>query len=110
MAVTQPFQVWLEAEHWAPGQWVPRNTNSDVAVTFADGTRWTATFFSYENVATLRLKNQETGECLAGRYLWCTNMILVDEVTRARVEQVVADLVTSGEFESAFDGPHSPAV
>lgn len=39
-----------------------------------------------------------------------TNMILVEEVTRARIEEVVADLMATREFESAFDGPHEPAV
>ena len=106
----QEYSVWIEAETWSPGQWVPRNANSDVVVTRPDGSVWTATFFSYENIAALRLKNQETGECLNGRYMWATNMILVDEITRARVEEVVADLVATGEFERAFDGPHEPAV
>jgi len=106
----QEYSVWIEAETWSPGQWVPRNANSDVVVTRPDGSVWTATFFSYENIAALRLKNQETGECLNGRYMWATNMILVDEITRARVEEVVADLVATGEFERAFDGPHESAV
>ena len=97
-----PYSIWLEAEHWSPGQWVPRNANSDVLVEFADGARWTATFFSYENVAALRRKYEETGECLSGRYQWATNMVLVDELTRSRVEQVVEDLLASGEFGSAF--------
>jgi hypothetical protein len=103
------YAIWVEAEVW-PDQWVPSNTNSDVVVTRDDGSIWTATFFSYENIAALRLKNQETGECLNGRYMWATNMILVDEVTRTRVEEVVADLVATHKFESAFDGPHEPAV
>ena len=106
----EDYSIWIEAEHWSPDQWVPRNTNSDVVVTRAGGSVWTATFFSYDNIAALRLKNQETGECLNGRYLWATNMVLVDEVTRPRVEEVVADLLANGEFESAFDGPHESAV
>ena len=75
IAMPQPYEVWIEAEHWAPGQGLPHDSNSDVLVTFADGTRWTATFFSYENIRALRINNQETGE-----------------------------------FESACDGPHAPAV
>ena len=98
----QGYEVWIEAEHWSAGQWLPRNANSDVVVTFADGRRWAATFFSYENINAMRLKNQETGECLGGRYFWATDLVLVDEVSRSRIEAVVADLLTSGEFQSAF--------
>ena len=98
----QAYEIWIEAEHWSPGQWVPRNANSDVVVTFADGSRWTATFVSYDNVSAMRLKNQETGECLAGRYFWAADMVLVDEVTRNRIEAVVQDLISAGEFEAAF--------
>ena len=104
------YEIWIEAEAWAPGDWVPTNTNSDVVVTRDDGSIWTATFFSYEHIAELRRGYQDTGECLHGRYFWATNMILVDAVTRERVEEVVADLMVTREFESAFDGPHEPAV
>ena len=96
------YEIWIEAEHWSPGQWVPRNANSDVIVTFPDGRRWTATFVSYENISTMRLKNQETGECLTGRYFWAADLVLVDEVTRSRIGDVINDLLARGEFAGAF--------
>ena len=108
--MNHPYDLWIEAEHWAPGEWIPENTNSDVRVTFPDGRIYTATFFTLSNVDALRARHRETGECLGGRYFWSTNMILVDEVSRTRIEQVVTDLMASREFESAFDGPHEPAV
>ncbi len=104
------YEIWIEAEHWSPGQWVPRNANSDVVVTFRDGRRWTATFFSYDNIETMRRKTQETGECLAGRYFWASNMVLVHELTRDTVEQVVQDLLSTKAFESVFDGPHAASA
>jgi hypothetical protein len=107
--VSEPFTIWIEAEHWGAGEWMPLDTNSDVTVTRADGSLWTATFFTFENVNSLRKKYQRSGECLSGRYVWSTNMIIVDRLTRESVESIVADLLSSGEFESAFDGPH-PAV
>jgi hypothetical protein len=99
----QPYLVWIEAEHWAPGQWVPQDTNSDVLVTLADGSQWAATFFSYQNIQTLRDGNRASGECLGGRYLWASDMILIEEVTRERVEEVVADLIASGDFQRVFE-------
>lgn len=106
------YAVSIEAERWAPGEWNPQDGNTDVWVRFDDGTEWVATFFTYQNILTLARKNQQTGECLHGRYFWAIDMVLVDEVSRARIEEVVAHLVESGELRDIFrkclpnkDGP-----
>lgn len=57
---------------------------------FEKGGEWVATFFSYKNVTTLAKKNEASGECLNGKYFWATDMILVDQLSRERVEEVVA--------------------
>lgn len=100
------YTVWIEAEQWGAGEWMPLDTNCDVIVTRADGSVWTATLFTFENLLSLRKRYQKSGECLAGQYQWAANMIIVERVTREAVESVVADLFANGEFESAFDGPH----
>lgn len=96
------YSIWIEAEQWAPGQWTPADDNSDVVVTFDDGERGVATFFTYRNIVSLSQKNSRTGENLGGRYLAATDMILVDEVTRPRIEEVVADLLADGGFHLFF--------
>lgn len=60
----QQYSIWIAAEGWAPSAWNPADDNSDVIVTFENGTRWYATFFTYQNILSLRDKNRETGECL----------------------------------------------
>src|SRR5918998_6898861 len=95
----QKYSIWIEAEEWAEGEWTPADANSDVIVTFENGERWVATFFSYQNVLSLREKNQETGECLGGKYFCATDMILVDEVSRGRIEEVVAEMLDQKEFD-----------
>jgi hypothetical protein len=99
---SQKYSVWIEAEEWAPGEWTPADDNSDVIVTFENGDRWVATFFSYQNILTLREKNRDTGECLGGGYLCATDMILVDEVSRERIEAVVSEMLTQNEFATYF--------
>ena len=99
---TPKFTAWIKAEHWAEGERQPVDDNSDVIVTLEDGSRWFATFFSYANIASLTQKNKQTGECLGGKYLWAAHMILVDEVTRAGIEEVVSNLLVEHSFESAF--------
>jgi len=94
--------IWIEAEHWASGEWNPRDENSAVRVELSDGTAWVATFFTYQNIESLRLKKAATGECLSGKYFWATDLVLIDELTRARVEEVVAHMLAEQEFSSAF--------
>ncbi len=86
----------------APGEWEPYDCNSDVKVSFEKGVEWIATFFTYKNISTLAKRNEITGECLNGKYFCATDMILVDELSRQRVEEVVSNLISEGEFESAF--------
>jgi len=98
----QKYSIWIEAEQWAPGEWTPSDDNTDVIVTFENGARWVATFFSYQNILSLASKNRGTGECLDGKYFVATDMILVDEVTRHRIEEVVADMIARNNFENYF--------
>ena len=98
----QNYYIWIEAEQWASGEWNPTDCNSDVMVSFEKGAEWVATFFTYKNISTLVEKNKSSGECLHGRYFWAGDMILVDEVSRERIEEVVRHLVEAGEFEGAF--------
>jgi hypothetical protein len=97
------YSIWIEAEAWAEGEWNIHDGNTDVFVTFDDGARWVASFFTYRNILSLAEKNKQTGECLSGKYLWATDMILVDEVSRERIEEVIADLIKENDFEKVFD-------
>ena len=96
------YTIWIEAEVWDPATWDPIDANSSVNVTFADGMRWYALFLTYANIAALREKNRRTGECLHGRYFRAESMILVDEMSRERIEEVIAHLIATGEFTDAF--------
>lgn len=94
--------IWIEAEEWAKGEWIFDDANSDVIVTKQDGTRWVATFISYKNVCTLTKKNKQTGENLSGIYLWMSDVILIDEVSREKIEEVIAELIRNGNFDLVF--------
>jgi hypothetical protein len=96
------YTIWIEAESWAPGEWTPEDDNTDVIVRCVDGSRWIATFVSYQNVRTLAAKNRRSGENLSGAYLWIRDMILIDEVSRRCIEEVVNDLISTGSFETVF--------
>ncbi|MBY3623813.1 hypothetical protein HGO21_30315 [Acinetobacter sp. CUI P1] len=96
------YSIWIEAEHWAEGEWNTHDDNTDAIVSFEDGSRWIASFFTYKNITTLAEKNQRSGECLHGKYYWGSDMVLVDECSRIRIEEVIGHLLLKGEFELIF--------
>ena len=98
----QPFLLWIEAEEWAPGRWTPSDDVTDVIVTLADGSRWIASFCAFDHLATLRANCAESGENLGGRYLWASDLVLVDDTSRSSIEAVVRDLLANDELQSAF--------
>jgi hypothetical protein len=80
----------------------PVDDNVDVEVEFDDGSRYAATFFTLENLRRLFEKNERTGECKSGLYLWASDMIIVRELSEAVISETVADLLAQEEFEGAF--------
>lgn len=102
MNLTTVTKLWLSSDCWEEGSHKPEDDCVDVAVTVADGTRWVATFCSFQHVQTLRSRWARSGECLSGRYVWMTNMILVVDTSRQTIEHVIQDLLASGEFKRAL--------
>jgi len=82
--------------------WDSSRDNVDVEVTFDDGRRFGATFFTLQNIEKLFHKNRTTGECAGGLYLWAANMILVRALSMEVIETTVRDLLQNEEFDAAF--------
>lgn len=97
-----PYSIWIEAEHWAEGEWNIQDDSTDAIVTFEDSSRWVASFFTYKNIQMLAERNQKTGECLQGKYFWGSDMVLVDECSRNRIEEVIEHLIKQSDFELIF--------
>lgn len=96
------YSIWIEAEEWEAG-WDIHDATSDVIVKFEDGSRWVASFFTYKYIQTIVEENRQTGECLQGKYYWSSDMLLVDECSRTRIEEVIEHLIAEDHFESIFD-------
>lgn len=96
------YAISLESDHWVPGTWSVTDGNTDVFVELENGSNWVATFFTYANITSLTQKNRATGECSSGQYFWASDMILVDEISRERIEEIVAYLLEEEEFEFVF--------
>lgn len=100
--------IEIEAELWDPSDWSPADENTSVWVTLDDNSTWVASLYSYRNISSLTEKNRQTGECLSGKYFWGTDMILVDEISRSRIEEVIKHLVNNKpeEFKMIFSKCH----
>ena len=75
------------------------DSNSDVVFELNNGSKWGATFFTYQNIETLRKKNQQSGECLNGSYFCAEAMILVSEMSEEVIGAVLQGMLSSGEIE-----------
>ncbi len=97
-------EIWIESEDNGAiiGGKLETNDNSDVIVTFTNDSRAIATFFTYQNIEFLRIKNKETGECLSGRFFWASDMIIVDKINRQEVEEIIYHLISEDEFDLIF--------
>ncbi len=96
-------EIYIAAENWAEGEWDYQNDNTDVIVTTNENKRYIATFFTYQNIESLRKKNNETGECFDGKYFWASDMILIDKCSRNNIEKVIQYLINEGEFYQIFN-------
>ena len=77
--------------------------NVDVWLTFADGSRWTATVFTLAEIERLMQRWRETGEALAGAYFTCSDGLIVRRGgVDAAIVDVVAGLVATGEFRAVL--------
>lgn len=94
------YEIWIEAEEWATGEWDIHNGNTDVIVEFEDNKRWIASFYTYSNIVSLVEKNKQNDECMNVKYFWSRDMILVDEISRERIEEVIKHLLDQGNFKS----------
>lgn len=63
---------------------------------FEDGSIWKARFVTYQHVETLRKEYVKTGVCNGGRFVAVENMILVEHIDRATIEETVHYLIGCG--------------
>jgi hypothetical protein len=95
--------IWIESEEYGANlNGNSMDDNSDVVVAFEDGNTYIATFFTYDNIQTLRRRYSQTGECLSGQYFWASDMVLIDQISRESIQQVINHLLETGEFSQIF--------
>ncbi|MFC1436744.1 hypothetical protein ABUW04_00605 [Streptacidiphilus sp. N1-10] len=72
--------------------------NIDVFVYLNDGSRWSATIITLDQVGVLMARWAESGEALGGRYFWCSDGLIVRDPGISNMTQVLTGLIESNEF------------
>lgn len=85
-------EIWFEFEAWAEG-YDENDAISDVHFELNDGTKWCATFLTYQALLSLAKKNQATGECLCGRYFYADKPIFISKLNKELIISVLHDII-----------------
>ena len=78
------------------------NDNVDVQVTFPNGERFSAVFFTLRNIEALMRRYKKTGECADGLYFWASDMMIVESLTEKTICKTIDHLLAEDEFEYVF--------
>jgi hypothetical protein len=76
--------------------------NVDAEVRLADGSRWSATIVTLDEVDRLMARWAGTGECGGGSYFWCSDQLIVRESGVGNMTRVLASLHDEGELGSVL--------
>jgi hypothetical protein len=76
--------------------------NADLYVQFENGDNYVVTVYTPQNIITILLRYQDSGECLFGKYYYDTNMLLVDSIDFDSIKKVIDDLIRNDEFNTVF--------
>ncbi|RMG55662.1 MAG: hypothetical protein D6722_27545 [Bacteroidetes bacterium] len=88
-------EMWIEPD---PGC----DEEAEVTVGFSDGTLWRAHLLSYQQLGRNLVLARQNGEGMSGRYFWRPDLLLVSQLERDQVMQVVYDLLETHRFEEVF--------
>ncbi|WP_459953904.1 hypothetical protein [Paenibacillus pini] len=93
--------IRIDAEGWAEDL---EDAHVDVVVTFPDSTRWISNFYTIKCIESMKKDYLLKGHCLNGAY-WCASspIIIVDNISRDRIEQVIDELIVNEGFRDLFD-------
>ena len=99
----QFYDVWYEFDEWENG-FDEYNESADVHFSLSDGSRWCASFYTYENLRSLVKKDAASGECLGGRYFYADKPIFIEKLDKELILAVLRDII--GEYgNSVHDLP-----
>ncbi|MBQ1030372.1 hypothetical protein ABZ388_15350 [Micromonospora parva] len=76
--------------------------NVDVEVTLDDKSRWSATFLTLTEIQRLMERWEATGECFAGAYFQCADLVIVDQGGIVAATNLLRRLVDTGRIREVL--------
>ncbi|MFF7159461.1 hypothetical protein [Streptomyces sp. NPDC008139] len=73
--------------------------NVDVEVRLTDGSGWSATLFTVDEVQRLMERWAQTGEEAGGSYFWCSDGLIVREAGVVSMAEAISGALDEGDFE-----------
>lgn len=96
----------MQVEGWTvrvlTGDPPERTVPLDVEAVSPFGARYTATVATLGQLREIMDRWQTTGECLGGRYLWVSELIVVRDLSTQGIAAVVRDLIESDQVGAAM--------
>ncbi|MFB9323939.1 hypothetical protein [Cryptosporangium minutisporangium] len=75
--------------------------NADVFVDLPDGSSWSLTMFTIDEVCRLLTVWRETGEAANGSYFWASDQVIVPKPGVKAMVAAIRELVSSGDIVHA---------
>lgn len=77
-------------------------SNLDLVLTLEDGSRWSATVLTLEEMSSIWRRWEVSGECFSGRYFSCPDLLLVKEAGIDSICEVLEDILATGGPEGVL--------
>lgn len=78
----------------------PHDDNIDVKIQLDDGRFTVATFATIRNLERIMKQHALSGESLGGKYLWISDLIIVERLELSLIEEACLDLYKTNDYFS----------
>lgn len=93
--------IWYEFEEWSE-EVDQEDCNADVIFELQDGSKWCASFYTFQNLLSLSRKNSITGECLSGTYFYVDKPIFISKMDKTIILSVIKDALQNDLLSYMF--------
>ncbi len=77
----------------------------DVEV-YIDGVQHFLCFLTVKDILDIMNNYKNSGECLSGKYMWASDMIVIEKLSKDNIIATVEDLTLSGEIANFAADKH----
>jgi hypothetical protein len=96
-------KIILTAEYFHQGDIDYNDLNTDVIVQFEDGDKYSATFFSFQNLQNMIHEASYMDDKIGiGRYYKIMNMVLVKDFDQSNLRPIIDTMLAEGDFQLIF--------